>query len=124
MNFNTYEISKKVTFEYCQIPLLKEHPSIIQDVKKYIDVLILKISDELKKTNKTLKQFLDEESFENIDIEDILYNIIIVLHGGAIDNFMKYEDVVADRFYEYYLNSFDVEIGEYIISLLREINQE
>ena len=121
MNINTHEISKHVTLEYCQVPLLKEHPSIIQDVKKYIDILMSKISNELKKENKTLNQFLDDENaFENIDIEDILYNIVIILHCNALDNFMKYEDVVSDRFYEYYLNSFDIEIGDYIVALLKE----
>ena len=120
MNINTYEIAKQVTFKYCQVPLLQENPFVIEDVKKFIDRLISDISIELKNNNKTLKQFLDDDNFEDIDLEDIIYNIVIVLHCGALDSFLKYDDNVSDRFYEHYLNTFDIEIGEFIVSLLKE----
>jgi|LakMenE18May11ns_1017448.scaffolds.fasta_scaffold8971211_1 hypothetical protein len=122
MNINTYEISKSIAFDYCQVPLLENNPCIIEKIQEYIDGLVQDIFCESKKKNKTLKQFLDEENFEDIDLEDVIYNIVIILHGGALDKFLKYDDNISDRFYDFYLNTFDIELGEYIIELIKEEN--
>ena len=40
MNINTYEISKQIAFDYCQVPLLQDNPCIIKKIQEYIDSLI------------------------------------------------------------------------------------
>ena len=126
MSINSFDLATKITNSFCQIPLLRNHPVIINDVKQEVDKFIDEIYQYLDSNNLTF----DELEIHNLDYtnndllfimndSECIYNIFLKLFCGSIDDYLEKNNNANQEIANYYIDNYANDIQIFILNYFR-----
>lgn len=126
MSINTFELASQISFQFCQIPLLKNHPTVIHEIKIECDKLINELYQYLDSNNLTFNELdLEDNDYENNDLLFIMnngeyvYNIFLKCFCGAVDDFLEKSNNGNQEMAEYYISNFSDALQLFILKFVK-----
>ena len=126
MSINTFELASQISFHFCQIPLLKSHPVVINEIKIECDKLIDELYQYLDSNNLTFNDLeLEDNDYENNDVlfimnnSEIVYNIFLKCFCNAFDDFLEKSNNGQEEMANYYVSHFSDSMQLFILKFIK-----